>query len=93
MAEKDKRSKEDKKGKRSRLMVSRRSFLKGMGASAIATARTSIPAPSLPEAAAALPAGLREAVIELNVNERIYRLKVKSHWTSKATRKNRIGPT
>jgi xanthine dehydrogenase YagT iron-sulfur-binding subunit len=81
MDEKNKRSKEEKKGKRTLLRVSRRSFLKGMGASAIATAMTSIPAPSLPEAEAALPPGLREAVIALNVNERIYRLKVKSHWT------------
>jgi xanthine dehydrogenase YagT iron-sulfur-binding subunit len=81
MDEKDRRLKEDKKKKGSSLKVSRRSFLKGMGASAIATAMTSIPAPSLPEAEAALPPGLREAIIELNVNERIYRLKVKSHWT------------
>ena len=81
MDEKDKRSKGEKKEQGSPLKVSRRSFLKGMGASAIATAVTSIPAPSLPEAEAALPPGLREAIIELDVNERIYRLKVKSHWT------------
>ncbi len=81
MDEKDKRLKGAKKEKGSPLKVSRRSFLKGMGASAIATALTSIPAPPLPEAEAALPPGLREAIIELNVNERIYRLKVKSHWT------------
>lgn len=93
MGEKDKRSKEDKKEKRSPLRVSRRSFLKGMGASAVATAMTSIPAPSLPEAAAALPAGLREAVIELNVNERIYRLKVKSHWTLLQVLRRELGLT
>ena len=81
MEEKDKGLKEHKKEKGSSLKVSRRSFLKGMGASAIATAVTSIPSPSLPEAEAALPPGLREAIIGLNVNERIYRLKVKSHWT------------
>ncbi len=81
MDEKDKRLKGAKKEKGSPLKVSRRSFLKGMGASAIATALTSIPAPPLPEAEAALPPGLREAIIELNVNERIYRLEVKSHWT------------
>ena len=81
MDEKDKRLKEDKKEKGSSMKVSRRSFLKGMGASAIATAMTSIPASSLPQAEAALPPGLREAIIELGVNERIYRLKVKSHWT------------
>jgi len=81
MGERDKRSKENKKGQGSPLRVSRRSFLKGMGASAIATAMTSLPAPSSTEAAAALPPGLREALIELNVNEKIYRLRVKSQWT------------
>lgn len=93
MDEKDKRSKEDKKEKGSPLRVSRRSFLKGMGASAMATAMTSIPAPSLPEAEAALPPGLREAIIELNVNERVYRLKVKSHWTLLEVLRRELGLT
>jgi xanthine dehydrogenase YagT iron-sulfur-binding subunit len=81
MDKKNRRLKEDKKEKGSSMKVSRRSFLKGMGASAFATAMTSIPAPSVPEAEAALPPGLREAIIKIDVNERIYRLKVKSHWT------------
>ena len=81
MDEKDKRSKKDKKEKGSPLRVSRRSFLKGMGASAMATAMTSIPAPSLPNAEASLPPGVKEAVIQLNINDAAYRLKVKSHWT------------
>jgi len=81
MEEKDRKLKEDKKEKGSSLKVSRRSFLKGVGASAIATAVTSIPVPSPPEAEGALRPALSEAIIELNVNERIYRLKVKSHWT------------
>jgi len=93
MDEKDKRSKGEKKEKESALRVSRRSFLKGMGASAIATAMTSIPAPSLPEAEAALPPGLREAVIGLNVNERVYRLKVKSHWTLLQVLRRELGLT
>jgi len=93
MGEKDKRSKEDKKEKGSPLRVSRRSFLKGMGASAVATALTSIPAPSSLEAAAALPTGLREAVIELNVNERVYHLKVKSHWTLLQVLRRELGLT
>lgn len=93
MDEKDKRSKGEKKEKGSALRVSRRSFLKGMGASAIATAMTSIPAPSLPEAEAALPPGLREAVIGLNVNERVYRLKVKSHWTLLQVLRRELGLT
>jgi len=81
MDEKDKRSKKDKKEKGSSLRVSRRSFLKGMGASAMATAMTSIPAPSLPNAEASLPPGVKEAVIQLHINDAAYRLKVKSHWT------------
>ena len=93
MDEKDKKSKEDKKEKAIPLRVSRRSFLKGMGASAMVTAMTSIPAPSLPEAEAALPPGLREAIIELNVNERVYRLKVKSHWTLLEVLRRELGLT
>jgi aerobic-type carbon monoxide dehydrogenase small subunit (CoxS/CutS family) len=93
MDEKEKKSKEEKKAKRGYLRVSRRAFLKGMGASAIATTMTSIPVPSLPEAEAALPPGLREAIIELNVNERVYRLKVKSHWTLLEVLRRELGLT
>lgn len=81
MDEKEKKSIEERKAKGDYQEVSRRAFLKGIGASAIATTMTSIPVTSLPEAEAALPLGLREAIIELNVNERVYRLKVKSNWT------------
>ena len=81
MQEKEKKSMEEKKAKGGYLKVSRRAFLKGMGASAIATTMTSLPAPFLPEAEAALPPGLKEGVIQLNVNGRVYSLKVKSHWT------------
>jgi aerobic-type carbon monoxide dehydrogenase small subunit (CoxS/CutS family) len=93
MDEKEKKSKEEKKAKRDYLRVSRRAFLKGMGASAIATTMTSIPVPSFPEAEAALPPGLREAIIELNVNERVYRLKVKSHWTLLEVLRRELGLT
>lgn len=93
MDEKEKKSKEEKKAKGGYLRVSRRAFLKGMGASAIATTMTSIPVPSLPEPEAALPPGLREAIIELNVNERVYRLKVKSHWTLLEVLRRELGLT
>ena len=63
MDEKEKKSTEEKKAKRDYPKVSRRAFLKGMGASAVATTMTSIPVPSLPGAEAALPPGLREAII------------------------------
>ena len=93
MDEKDKRSKKDKKEKGSPLRVSRRSFLKGMGASAMATAMTSIPAPSLPNAEASLPPGVQEAVIQLNVNGQVHRLRVKSHWTLLEVLRNELGLT
>ena len=92
MDEKEKKSKEEKKEKGGSLKVSRRSFLKGMGASAIATTMTSLPIPSLTEAAA-LPVGLKEAVIQLNVNDRVYRLKVKSHWTLLDVLRRELGLT
>jgi aerobic-type carbon monoxide dehydrogenase small subunit (CoxS/CutS family) len=93
MDEKDKKSKEDKKEKGSPLRVSRRSFLKGMGASAMATAMTSIPAPSFPNAEGSLPAGVKEAVIQLNINDAAYRLKVKSHWTLLEVLRRELGLT
>jgi len=80
MNEKEKRAPEQKKGNRNSLKVSRRGFLKGIGAGAIATTMTSLPIPSLTEGLS-LPVGLKEAVIQLNVNDRAYRLRVKSNWT------------
>jgi aerobic-type carbon monoxide dehydrogenase small subunit (CoxS/CutS family) len=93
MDDKEKRSKEEKKEKGTGVKVSRRSFLKGMGAGALATAMTSLPTSSLPEAEAALPAGLKEALIQLNVNDRVYRLKVKSHWTLLDVLRRELGLT
>jgi aerobic-type carbon monoxide dehydrogenase small subunit (CoxS/CutS family) len=93
MDEKEKRSKEEKRVKGGFLKVSRRSFLKGLGTSAMATAMTSIPAPFLSEAEAALPPGLREALIQLNVNDKIYSLKVKSHWTLLDVLRRELGLT
>ena len=81
MDEKGKKSKERNKKKDGDLKVSRRAFLKGMGASTVAATLASIPVLSVPEAEASLPKGLKEAVIRLNVNEKLYRVKVKSHWT------------
>jgi aerobic-type carbon monoxide dehydrogenase small subunit (CoxS/CutS family) len=93
MDEKEKRLKEEKRGKGGPLKVSRRSFLKGLGTSAITVTMTSFPIPSLPDAAASLPAGFKEAVIQLNVNDRIYSLKVKSHWTLLDVLRKELGLT
>ena len=93
MNEKEKISKEERKERGGSLKVSRRNFLKGMGTSAIAATMTSLPTLPLPEAEAALPTGLKEAIIQLNVNERIYRLKVKSHWTLLDVLRRELGLT
>ena len=93
MKDKEKESRQEKKEKEGPAKVSRRAFLKGMGTGAIAATMTSIPVPSVPEAEAAVPAGLKEAVIQLNVNERLYRLKVKSQWTLLEVLRRELGLT
>ena len=92
MDEKEKRAPEQKKDRRSSLKVSRRGFLKGMGAGALATTITSLPVPPIAEAAV-LPVGLKEAVIQLNVNSRAYRLKVRSNWTLLEVLRRELGLT
>jgi len=90
----EKKTPEEKKNEKSHsVKVSRRGFLKGMGAGAIATAMTSLPAPSVPEAEAALPPGLKEAILDLNVNGRLYRVRVKSNWTLLEVLRRELGLT
>jgi xanthine dehydrogenase YagT iron-sulfur-binding subunit len=89
----ERKSKEGKKDKPGSLKVSRRAFLKGMGAGTVAATMTALPAPSLPAAEAALPAGLKEAVIQLNVNGHLHRVKVKSNWTLLEVLRREIGLT
>ncbi len=93
MDEKEKRTPEQKKEKRNSLKVSRRGFLKGMGAGAAATTLTSLPGLLVPEAGAEIPAGLKEAVVQLKVNSRVYRLKVKSNWTLLDVLRRELGLT
>ncbi len=92
MEEKVKKLKEGKK-KEGALKVSRRAFLKGMGAGTVAATMASLPVPSIPEAEAALPAGVKEAVIQLNINEKVYRVKVKSQWTLLEVLRRELGLT
>ncbi len=81
MDKQGKKPKEDKEKGRDPLNISRRAFLKGMGTSAIATSIATSPL-SLPSSAeAAPPPAVKEAWIQVNVNDKIHRLKVKSHWT------------
>jgi xanthine dehydrogenase YagT iron-sulfur-binding subunit len=61
--------------------LSRRDFLKGVSVSGVAAAvMTTVPVPQEAEAAGP-PKGVRESVIQTEVNGRTYRLSVKSHWT------------
>ena len=80
MSEKEKKPKKVEKKNGSLLSVSRRDFLKGMGTSAVAATLTGS-LPVVPEAEAAPPPGVKEAMIQMTVNEKLYRVKVKSHWT------------
>ena len=85
--------KEDEEKGKNPLRISRRSFLKGMGASAIATSIAASPF-SLPSSAeAAPPSAVREAWIQLDVNDKTYRLKVKSHWTLLEVLRRELGLT
>lgn len=93
MSEKGKETKEEKRKKGNPIKVSRRAFLKGMGTSALAATLTSTALPLPPEAEAALPAGVKESVIQLNVNEKLYRVKVKSHWTLLEVLRKELGLT
>jgi len=93
MDKQGKKPKEDKEKGENSLKISRRDFLKGMGTSAIATAITTSPL-SLPSIAdAAPPPAVREAWIQLSVNEETHRLKVKSHWTLLDVLRKEIGLT
>ena len=91
MGETEKKSKEKKN--RNPLKVSRRDFLKGMGTGAVAATLTTASLPLVPEAEAALPAGIKEKVIQLNVNDRLYRVKIKSHWTLLDVLRKELGLT
>ena len=93
MDEKERKQKEVIKKKGNPIKVSRRAFLKGMGTSAIVATLTTPPSPLSTMAEAALPQGVKEAVIQLNVNAKAYRLKVKSHWTLLDVLRKEVGLT
>ena len=79
MSDKGRETEEEKGSKESSIQFSRRGFLKGLGTGAASVAITGMPLILPPEAEAALPSGAKEAVVQLNVNNRAYRVKVKSH--------------
>lgn len=88
----DNGEKEEGKARKS-VKVSRRSFLKGMATGTVAAAVSTLPIPSIPEAEAAVPPGLKEAIIQLNVNGKVSRLKVKSNWTLLEVLRRELGLT
>lgn len=92
----DRENKAEKKEKDGRdpVKMSRRSFLKGMATGGVAVAMGTLPRPSSSqEQAAALPRGVKEAVIRLDVNDRLYRVQVKSHWTLLDVLRRELGLT
>ena len=93
MDKQGKKPKEDKEKGKSPLNVSRRDFLKGMGTSAIATSIATSPLSLPSRAEAAPPPAVKEAWIQVNVNDKIHRLKVKSHWTLLDVLRKEIGLT
>jgi len=93
MDEQEKKPKEDNEGGINLPNISRRNFLKGMGTTAIATSITLSPL-SLPSVAdAAPPPAVREGWIQLTVNDKTHRLKVKSHWTLQDVLRKQLGLT
>ncbi len=93
MDKEEKKPLEDKEQGKNPLDISRRTFLKGMGTTAIATSITISPL-SLPSVSdAAPPPAVREAWIQLSVNDKAHRLKVKSHWTLLDVLRKQIGLT
>ncbi len=93
MNEKEQEPEEEQREKQSSLNVSRRGFLKGLGTGAVSVAVTGVPLIVPPEAEGAVPAGAKEAIIRLHVNNRAYRLKVKSHWTLLEVLRKELGLT
>jgi xanthine dehydrogenase YagT iron-sulfur-binding subunit len=74
--------------------ISRRGFLKGMGAGTVAATMITTVA-HLPDADAAdgLPKGFREATIRMEVNGKVHRLQVKSHHTLLQVLRENLGLT
>jgi xanthine dehydrogenase YagT iron-sulfur-binding subunit len=93
MSEKKRETQEEKGSKQSDMQFSRRGFLKGLGTGAVSVAITGMPLVLPPEADAALPAGTKEAIVQLNVNNKAYLLKVKSHWTLLDVLRRELGLT
>jgi xanthine dehydrogenase YagT iron-sulfur-binding subunit len=93
MEREERKPSEEGEKKPGRLDVSRRDFLKGVGTGAVAATAATSPLPLASVAEAATPPGVKEALIQLNVNDKSYRLKVKSHWTLLDVLRKELGLT
>ncbi len=81
MEEKDGKSMQTDREEPPKPGLSRRDFLKGVGVSGVAAAViTTVPSPHDVQAAGP-PKGVRDMVIQTEINGRSYRMSVKSHWT------------
>lgn len=81
---------QEKSGK---LRSSRRDFLKGMGIGTAAVAVVNVVAPPELDAQVAPVKGVREALIQMEVNGKDYRLSVKSQWTLLDVLRNKLALT
>jgi len=93
MGDEGKILKEKKKMGDEPVTISRRGFLKGVGTGTVGVALTGIPFVLPTEAIGALPAGVKEAMVQMQVNGSTYRVKVKSHWTLLDVLRREIGLT
>jgi xanthine dehydrogenase YagT iron-sulfur-binding subunit len=93
MDEEQKKPKDGEQKETGTMTVSRRGFLKGMGTGTVTVALTGLPLALPPEALGAPRAGVKEAIVQLQVNASAYRLKVKSHWTLLDVLRREIGLT
>lgn len=80
MDEQDRKPKPGAQAGDDALKVTRREFLKGVGSSALVTSIALAP-PSADAADAVPPPAVGEASVQLHVNDKIYRVRVRSHWT------------
>ena len=89
----DKEQKSPKNENDVQVKFTRRDFLRGMGTGAIAASIATVESPLARNAEAALPPGLREAVLRLDINGRVQRVRVKSHWTLLDVLRKELGLT
>ncbi len=92
MGKKDNVPISEKERESGKLRVSRRDFLKGIGTGTVAAAMITTAGPQR-EAEAAPVKGIRETVIQTEINGRKYRITVKAHWTLLDVLRRELGLT